>query len=414
MIHIPAIDSLQPKLFQLDNGNMVYLFPDGASPLLKLDFLFEAGSAYQPQPLCASAANRLLTCATQRMSPEQVSEFIDHRGIVIEANPDIFQSGITVYTLRRHVDDLFPLLDEMFRHPSFPDEEVKLWCGKRKQELLANQMKTAMVARHLFYETLFGLNHPLGAHAIPSDADVLNRQTVASFFNQRYCVGNMTIVASGAVDNKVLDYVNRLWGNTSAVSLSRISLSPMESVAARRESRIDDAVQTSLRIGRVLPFKWNELDLSRFMILSTVLGGYFGSRLMQTIREEKGFTYGISARTQLHRGCILFYITTDVAQGTADEAEECIFKEMDVLCKEPISTQEFDVVKNVIVADFIRSVDGVFERSARFCQMLSSDVSEQLTENLHNALQNTTAVQLVELARWLFSRNSMVICRTGA
>lgn len=414
MIQIPTIGTLQPVEFQLANGNTVYIFPDEASPLLKLDFLFEAGSAYQPQRLCASAANRLFACATRHMSPDQVSEFIDHRGIVIEYNPDTFQSGITIYTLRRHFMDLIPLLDEMFRQPAFPDEEFLLWCEKRKQELQANQQKTSVMARHLFYETLFGHEHPLGTHAVPSDADELKKRSVTDFFCQRYHVGNMTIVVSGAVDNTVLDTIDRFWGNDPNVPMSRLSLSPVESVPAEKEMHIDGAVQTTLRIGRVLPFVWNEPDVARFMLLSTVLGGYFGSRLMQSIREEKGFTYGITARTQLYRGCILFYIITDVAQGTAVEAEECIFKEMDALRNELIPSQELDVVKNIIAADFIRSVDGVFERSARFCQMLSADVTEQLTDNLRSALQNTTAAQLIELARRLFSRDSMVVCRAGA
>lgn len=414
MILLPTIDTLQPKQFRLANGNVVYTFPDEASPLLKLDFLFEAGNAYQPQRLCASAANRLFSCATNRMSPEQMSEFLDHRGIVIEFNPDTFQAGITVYTLRRHIDDLLPLLDEMFRQPAFPDEEVSLWCGKRKQELQASLLKTSVVARHQFYEALFGPDHPLGTHAVPSDADVLGRQAVADFFYQRYHVGNMTIVASGAVDNAVLEWFSRLWGNDVAKPLSRHTLSPMELVADRREVHVDGAVQTTIRIGRVLPFECNDPDLARFMILSTVLGGYFGSRLMQSIREEKGFTYGISARTQLYRGSALFYIFSDVAQGTVDEAEECIFKEMEILCNELVQDEELEVVKNIIAADFIRSIDGVFERSARFCQMISADVTEQLTENLNNALQSTTAAQLIELARRLLSRDSMVVCRAGA
>ena len=104
MISIPDTNTLKPKAY--DNDGRIALFPSQNTDLVKIDFLFEAGSAYQVQPLCASAASKLYTLATRRMDSAQVSEFMDFRGIIIETSNEVLQSVLTVYTLRRHVGEL--------------------------------------------------------------------------------------------------------------------------------------------------------------------------------------------------------------------------------------------------------------------------------------------------------------------
>lgn len=176
-------------------------------------------------------------------------------------------------------------------------------------------------------------------------------------------------------------------------------------------AKVPGAVQTTLRMGRVLPLRWWEMDYARFMLLTTLAGGWFGSRLMSNLREEKGYTYGIYARTQIYRGLIVFYIATDVAGEVAESAEEEIRKELEGLVQ--IDEGELEQVKTVLAADFVRSVDGVFERSTRFCDMQATCVTEQLTDNLREALETTTAAELEELARRMLSPRGMVCCGAG-
>ena len=174
------------------------------------------------------------------------------------------------------------------------------------------------------------------------------------------------------------------------------------------------ATQTTLRLGRVLPLPWDSMDYARFVLLTTILGGYFGSRLMSNIREDKGYTYGIYARTQIYRGVIVFFITADVSAGKAEAALDEVFKELKLLRSKAVDDEELAVVKNVLAGDFLRSVDGVFERSARFCDMLGTGVDERLTDNLRLALEETTPAQLQELAQQWLSPADMTVCLAGA
>ena len=426
MISIPQTDTLVPQEHTLANGRKLYYFPSDTE-LMKIDLLNEAGSAYQTQPLVAAATNKLYAGASKKMTAEQVSEFLDFRGIIVENNNTVLQSTTTFYTLSRHMDDLLPLIDDLVRMPAFPEREFDVYRRERRQKIMASQQKSSDMARRLFYEVLFGFDHPLGRYATPEDADGLSLQAVKQHYSDFYHPGDMTIVLAGHVDEHLLNAIEKFFGYDISVETQRAAshharidslavetqyAAPLQTV--RRDFLISGAVQTTLRIGRIIPLSWDDPDYARLMLLVTVLGGYFGSRLMSNLREDKGYTYGIYARTQIYRGVIIFYITADVAGRAADDAEKEIMHELQRLVDEPVPDEELDLVRTVLAGDFLRSVDGIFERSARFCDMLGTDITEQLTDNLRMAINETTAVQLQELAQRLMKPSDMIVCRAGA
>ena len=396
---------------------MLYTLPSTATDLVRIDLITEAGSAYQPQNLCAAAAARLHTAASVRRSAAEVAEWIDYRGVVLESSPDVLGCTVTAYALRKYCDELVPLLAELRTDPAFPREEFDIFRAQRKQKIQAAMQRSNEVARRLFYGALFGAEHPLGRYAVPEDADRLDPDIVRGFYRRHYLEGAQpAVVLSGNVDDGLIGLVAGCLGRRCDSPVARIDslAGGLPTPVARLEEHIPGAVQTTLRVGRQLPLRWDSPDYARFMILTTALGGYFGSRLMSNLREDKGYTYGIYARTQIYRGTIVFYITADVAEGTADAAEKEIFHELHRLQEEPLSDDELQLVKTVLAGDFIRSVDGVFERAERLCSMLMTDVDEKLTRNMAEAIKKTTAVQLQELSQRLLDGSQMVVCRAGA
>lgn len=410
MIKLPDIEMLKPKAFAADKR--VVCFPSGNTDLVKIDFLFEAGSAYQKQALCASAASKLYSVATRDLSAAEMSEFVDFRGIIMETNSEVLQSSLSVCMLRRYVDEMLPAIKDMFEQPAFAEEDYKVWQTKRHEEIATLEHRTAPMARRLFYQSLFGAEHPLGRYATADDVYRLELPTVKDFWHRRYRLASCKVVAAGAVDEGLLNRLHDLLP-TNDGDTDRITLDSVTGISATKHLPMAGATQTSLRIGRLLPLSWDSADYARFMILTTLLGGYFGSRLMRNIREDKGYTYGIYARTQIYRGCIVFYIVSDVAAGTAEAAIREVFKELRRLSDERVDGDELQLVKNVLVGDFLRSVDGVFELSGRYCDMVGTSVDERLTINLGRALKETTAAELQELAQRLLKVEDMTVCTAG-
>ena len=413
MITLPDTATLQPLLCHFGEDE-VYIFRSTTTPLLRIDLLFQAGSAYQQQPLCASAAARMLVTATSRLDSAQLAEYLDFRGIIVEPYSDTYQTALTFYTLDRYADDLMPIIADLLQSPAFSQADLDVWRNRRHAEIAALEQRSSHIARRHFYQALYGPDHPLGRYATADDALRLNHDAVRQHILRHYIGQHHTTVLAGHIDenSKLIEHIPLSTPPTSKPS----PLTPQISHSSPSHIRvpIPQSVQTSLRIGRLLPLTWDQPDYASFLILTTLLGGYFGSRLMTNLREDKGYTYGIYAHTQIYRDSIVFYILADIAAGQADEAVQQIFAELDRLRTQPVSDQELQLVRNVFVGDFLRSVDGVFELSQRFCDMKANHVDERLTDNIRHALATTTPADLQRLAANLLDPASMTVVLAGS
>lgn len=407
-LSLPSIDILSPR----EEGG-IFLFPSDSTELVKLDLLFEAGSAYQHKKLSASATVKLMTVATETMHSAELAEFMDYRGILIETDSQIQQATLTFYFLRRYADELMPVVRDMLVRPMFHSDDFRVWRERRRQEMLSAEQRPSALARREFYRRLFGEDHPLGAFATPSDLDWLSIEDIRAHHLERYKVANMTVVLAGAVDEELAMLVRETLNVSEHIDARSHTHGGTNVPGTVSHIALEHATQTAIRIGRILPMAWDSEEYARFMLLCTVLGGYFGSRLMQNLREGKGLTYGIYARSQIYRDSVVFYITADVSGGMAERAVGEVSKELSRLCAELVPETELQRVKAVMVGDFLRSIDGVFERSARFCDMYATCVTEQLTANLNHALSSATPDGLRTLASRYMQPSSMTVCTAG-
>ncbi len=374
---------LEPQSYQMKNGQTLYYFVDNHIDLIRFDVVFEAGTSLQHKKMQSAAAIRLISEGTQRHSAREIAEFLDFRGIILEKNNDSVTAQLTAYSLTRYLDDLLPLLYEILTEPLYPQEEFDVFMSKRRQRLLTDWQKTSYVARNHFWEHLYGIDHPLGNYAMPEDLDELTVEEVREFHNRHHQLSRSRLVVSGHVTQEVLQAIDKWFSQVSWTASPMTQLPPPCATAPTGlfQYEMPQAVQNTLRVGRLLPFRWDDVAYAQFMVLSTLLGGYFGSRLMSNLREDKGYTYGIHSLTQVNRGSIVFYILTDVAADKSKSAMEEIMKEIARLRETPVAEEELQLVRNTMLGDFLRSIDGVFERAERYGQMRDTCIDEHFTDN---------------------------------
>lgn len=388
------------------------IFPNLATPLVKLDLTFEAGSRYQSQPCVAQAANQLMGQATRHHDAEWVAEFLDFRGITIERAADTCTACLSFYFLRRYAHELLPLIREMIEQPVLTSTLFEAHVSKRRQQLEVNLRKTSSVARNIWYEALFGPNHPLGVHATPEDVDRLTPDLITAFWRERY--KDYWVTLSGHVDEELREMVGEMCKceNVKMCECENVKKGKYESgaVATNTITHLNSNTlpQSSIRVGRVLPFRWNDPDYHKFMVLNTLLGGYFGSRLMSNLREEKGYTYGIYSQTQIYRGLIVFFITADVAAEAAADSLVQVDAEMRRLREEPVTDDELRRVCTYMRGDHLRSIDGIFELAERRRQMATTGVGEEFFDLFLNVINTTTPADIQRLARQHLSPEEML------
>lgn len=410
---------LAPQRHIMPNGKSIYLFADNSSDLVKLDFIFEAGTALQQKKMQSASAIELLSAGTTSHTAREIAEFMDFRGILLDQGNDTVSATLTVYSHSRYLGDLLPLLYEMITQSVFPEEEFDVLIAKRKQSLLTKMQQTSYRARVAYNEAIYGTSHPMGSYAKPEELDLLTVEDVSGFYREFMTLQRMEMVVAGNVDTAALGLIYTLFGRAAMADYSHVVLpqakNPQKGLL---HLEIPGAVQNTLRVGRLLPFAWNDIDYSYFMALVTVLGGYFGSRLMSNIREDKGYTYGVSAKTQVNRGNIMFFVSTDVASDKGDAAMQEIEYEMRRLCEEPIPLEELELVRNCMLGDFMRSIDGIFERSERFCQMMIAGIDERFTDNFMSVLDPespyaVTPEKLQRLATEIFKPSELLKVSVG-
>jgi predicted Zn-dependent peptidase len=159
-----------------------------------------------------------------------------------------------------------------------------------------------------------------------------------------------------------------------------------------------NAVQNAIRIGKLIIGR-DHPDFIPLSVAVTVLGGYFGARLMKTLREEKGYTYGIYSFIYSHRKLNTMIITTEVASEFTADALKCIYNEIDDMCQHKISDDELDNVKSYLMGQLVRSIDGPLSTMDTFKNLRTNGADFHYLERFVNELQNTTPDIILTMAQ---------------
>lgn len=385
----------------LKNGIRLWTIDAGTQPLVRLSLVFGAGTRYQPTAFAASAALNLMSEGTAHYSAARIAEMFDFYGIYYDTSIDRDYSVVTVSCLGRFLDKALELLGEILFEPLFPERELEIYASKRKQQLTIEREKPSYQARELFSEGLFGKEHPYGRVSPAAEYDNLTVQLLRSFYEAYYASGNLFAVASGQIGPSTVDalaaFLSR-FGTASAAPDPGVP--PTHSTTLIREKR-DGALQSSIRIGKVL-FPKGHPDFNGLQVAATVLGGYFGSRLVKNLREDKGYTYGIySAMLNMqHSG--YFAVASDVTASATDEAVAEILKEVERLRTEPVPAAELDMVRNIIVGEMMRILDGPFGIADVTIENVQCGMTNEALSTFFDEVRTITPQRIRELAQhWL-------------
>jgi predicted Zn-dependent peptidase len=159
----------------------------------------------------------------------------------------------------------------------------------------------------------------------------------------------------------------------------------------------EGAMQSAIRMGS-LAFGRSHPDFAGMKVLNAILGGYFGSRLMNNLREDKGYTYGIgSALVPLLKGGF-FVISGEVGAGVTKQALIEIKSELNRLCDEQVPESELSLVRNYLMGEMLRSVDGPFAQAGLYRELIEDNLDISHFEELIDTIQHINAQRLQDLA----------------
>lgn len=397
-----SIELKDPVRIQGSSGWPLYAFHQPGYEITRIEFVFPAGMNSHNNFLIGPAVNQLMDDGTKSKSSFEISNFFESYGAAFYGEASYNFASLTLVALSKHIERLMPLVTEIISEPVFPEKELQHYRDENQQRLLVEQKKVSYQARKKFFNLLFGSQSVYGFEEQPDDFASVGREELILFHQENYPGKGVCVIISGNADEKIISRTDALLPKLSA-PVSKLGI-PSFVTSEEKILHIEkeDALQTAIRIGRTFPDR-SHRDFIPFSILQTILGGYFGSRLMANIREEKGYTYGINTIMQALPGVTAFYIATEVGKKVKEAAIEEIYKEMDGL-NTPVGNDELNLVRNYLIGHFQRAIDGPLQLSKVFKTIHLQGSDFNYFRNYLNTLESITPETLSELAHKYLNR----------
>lgn len=352
----------------------LYVLRSDTLDAVRLDIVVGAGQGHQDKLLQALFTNRLLREGTRHHTSAELAEKLDYYGAWLELTVSVHHSYLTLYTLKRYACETFALVGEMLHEPLFPEERLRIISANNKSQYLVNRQRADVIARRLFNRAVYGDNHPCGRFAEEKDFDAITRDDLLRFFTAYYRPDNCNIYLAGNVDDHLIEAAKKSLplnpsqegGTLAEAQLSfgqnTLSLTSPSLGGGRGEALIHhlpSAVQASIRMGGLLMDVASD-DYYRMRVVTTILGGYFGSRLMKSIREDKGYTYSISADMLTNTRQVLFVVSSEALADKGEVIADEVRQHCRRLAEERVPDDELTMVRNYMIGEICRNYEGAF------------------------------------------------------
>lgn len=394
--------SLKPyDKFELDNGVPVYVVNAGAQEVLQLEMVFYAGNFFETRNGVAAATNFLLKNGTRTRNAFQLNEAFDYYGAHLTRACYSETSVLTLHTLSRYLGELLPVMQDMLTESVFPAEEMEIFRQNSIQRLKVNLQKCEFVAGRKINSLLYGEGHPYGKHLEEKDLEELQLDDIRQFYSQYYLNGNCVIFVSGVIPADLQEQLNKYFGT---LSISKPSFTIPDIKASPDTERIHrivndpQGVQGAIRMATNFPNRHHP-DFKKVVVLNSVFGGFFGSRLMSNIREEKGYTYGIYSYLQNQIQQSAWVISTEAGKDVCEAAIKEVYHEMKRLREEPVPEDELMLVRNYMIGVILGDLDGPFHIMAKWKSIILNGLEGSYFYDSVDTIRKISSEELQALAQ---------------
>jgi len=398
---IHPIDNLNlpmPTIHQLDNGIKVYASNLGSQEIIKLEVLYLAGRPYEHKPLVGRCTNALLKEGSKNYTAAEIAEIMDFYGGTLSTPINLDTSSVTLYSLTKHFDKLLPVFADVLHHPLFPQSELDAFRERNIQRLQIDLAQNDVVAYRDFTEYVYGSDHPYGYNSSEMYYREITRADIVRHYKECFHANNCYVFISGMIDDRCIELLNGYLGQQKSELPKKVyKMAVPVAEPIHKKMKVQGGVQVAVRIGRRL-FDRSHPDFTGMYIVNTILGGYFSSRLMNNIREDKGYTYNIFSTLDmmLHDG--YFYIGTELGAEFEKPALQEIYKEIELLKTNLVDQEELTMVINYSLGLLMNSVDGAFNVSEVLKTLILEELPITFFDKMIQEVKSITPEKIQALA----------------
>lgn len=386
-----------PEHHILRNQMPLYVLNSGSQPIIELELVFKSGSYYEEHPGTACFTSSMLLEGTKDKSTQEIAHLMDYYGATIGARSQADFCVVYLSTLSRYLSPMLDLLVEMLLSSNFPKKSLKLLKNLKAQAIQVAEKKNDRVAYKQFVESLFTRDHPYGRQLTLQDVDAIQLAYLHDYYENAFFLDCSAFV-SGQVTPAALQLIQQ--------SLEQLPQKKGHQVDKTNDSKFSNKVhltngkhlQSAIVIGKQLMVK-KERDFLPMVVVNELLGGYFGSRLMRNIREDKGYSYGIHSTIVALQKAGYLVITTEVSHDVTQKAMQEIYKEIAILQHELVEEEELQKVKNYLLGSFLRTINDPFSMMQKFQSAYLHGMDKSYYNAFYGQVRNITPLEIRSLAQ---------------
>lgn len=399
----PEIQKISEVEFQhvdqtyLENGVGFAKLIAGEQPVVKIEVIFpNAGNRFEGIKGQASMAIRMLKEGTTSYSSIEITNLFSRLGAHVELNPGFDNASYSIYCLDKHFEEILPVFSEMMESPSFDNKELELQKQLQIAQLQIQNKKNNILASKGIRQAIFGPEHPYGRVISEHDLQVLSAGDLKEFWSEVNT--NCQVLISGRPSEKTLDALQELFGSKRKFDPSQKSTKKIFSESMKPES--NESVQASIRLGKTALLK-RDPDYIPFLVTNHLLGGFFGSRLMKNIREDKGLTYGISSSIVPLQEESYWVVGAEVNTDNVDMALKEIHHEINRLA-DFNDHEELETAKTHMIGSFQAELNSPFALMNRYKAVNLHGLDYDYYQNLFKTLAAFGPEDLRQIAHTYF------------
>jgi zinc protease len=391
----------------LDNGIKILVLQQGTQGIMKMDLIFKGGRILEQKKMTSKISAAIIREGSVNMTSAVLAEQIDFYGAVLRSGSNLDHNYMTLSGLSKYATSTIDLVFDVLGNPIFKEDEIEKYKKSSISKLALDKSRNELMCYRLFTELIFGKETPYGYNSEENLIQSIQREDLVGYYNDAYGTANLSVVIGGQVDSKSLDhlveYLNQM---KFAGRKLDYKLGGYQSTATSIQHNTKNELQSSVIIGRKL-FTRHHPDFTAINVLNTILGGYFGSRLMTEIRENQGLTYNISSLvdTQIYEG--YFYIETDVAPENVNKTIEAIHIQIEKLQKEYICDEELNMVKNYLLGNALNLFDGPLNTTSFLKSMVLDDSDPNQFYQFIEEVKTIDAQKILDTANKYLKREDM-------
>lgn len=407
---IDHIEFIAPKKYEISPFANLYHTKEVPDDTCRFDLYFDAGKCRGLKGI-PNFVNGLLLSGTSEKNSVQIQEEINGKGGFFESGVSVENSVISIYCLREHFQAIFDTIIDAIKNVAFIEKEVQEFLNDSKQKLKINLGKMSYLAQVEFQEALFQSNELYSNTLKLEDFNEISSAQLKEFHSHYYLNGLSKVVVVGNLEESVIE---NILSETKGIALQSEAQfeSTIENSKGEKYDEKGDAIQSAIRLGRIL-FNKKHPDYLDFLVLNTIIGDYFGSRLMANIREDKGYTYGIGSMLAEVNHFGYFIIATEVRKDVMKNTLDEVKFEFNRLKNELVPEWEMELVKNYMLGQLLKSADGAYAMTDLFLSAEAQGKDLDFYNDALHAIRSITPERIKELANTYLNWEDYTVISVG-